>query len=692
MFAQNEVTCGSDDIHRILMETDENYRDIQLNFERKMKDFSAAERTVLPVYTIPVVVHVIHLGEAIGVGTNISDAQVESAIDNLTDVYRNNTGSSFDVEVEFALAVQDPNCNATTGIIRVDGTSITSYSTDGCIKTNVAGTNELEMKATSVWPNSSYYNIWIVSEINNNGGGSGIQGFAYFPGASADRDGAVMLYNAFGYDPGGALGYNLKSYTNLNTTAVHELGHGFDLYHTFSGDRGINGTGASQCPGAADGCVSWNGAAWEYLGDCVSDTPPHIRSSSDCDTGGTNACDGGSSKTLFVHNFMDYSSSACKEEFTADQSTRMRTAIEDLRPGLLTSRGLDTPLTGSYTPPISPSCTPATSAIGMGGLFMGIGHVSLNTINNSSGYPSQDNSVDGYLDATTNCQATTEIVEGSTYTLDVDLLSVNNQGVKAWIDYNNNGTYEDATELILNSTGHKDSNPASVTFMVPASVNGIYLRMRVLCDFNSVGNSCYDPTYGQAEDYAVLIEPDPLPVELLSFTGKKEKETVDLTWETASELNNDYFILERSSDGRNFSELVTIQGLGTSEAANTYRFSDAKPFAGINYYRLIQVDNDGTKENAGGIVAVEFSTERNMTLFPNPMSGDLLYLNYASLTSGALNIEVFDLTGKSVHALNKDVLKGENTIELSFENLNSGLYYIQTTHNGEIRMERFVKK
>jgi len=83
------------------------------------------------IYIIPVVVHIIHLGEAVGTGTNISDAQINSAITNLTNTYRNTFGNSIDNNIEFQLAVRNPDCMATTGIVRVDGSGVPNYSADG---------------------------------------------------------------------------------------------------------------------------------------------------------------------------------------------------------------------------------------------------------------------------------------------------------------------------------------------------------------------------------------------------------------------------------------------------------------------------------------------------------------------------------------------------------------------------------
>ena len=158
---------------------------------------------------------------------------------------------------------------------------------------------------------TKYYNIWTVTEIDDNGGGSGVQGYAYFAGAPAPDDGTIILFNAFGFDPGGLIGYNLKSYTNLNGTITHEMGHALNLYHTFEGD----GTG-STCPPNTTGACSTEG-------DRCCDTPPHKRSTSNCVADGTaNSCSAGTTAGQYVHNYMDYSSEVCKNMFSPDQSAR----------------------------------------------------------------------------------------------------------------------------------------------------------------------------------------------------------------------------------------------------------------------------------------------------------------------------------------------------------------------------------
>lgn len=305
--------CGTSERNRNLLQTDPTFSLRRAEAEAHYQNYLNSPYVEKVVKTIPIVVHVIHRGEAVGSGTNISDAQIQSAITNMTNAYRNSAPyTGVDTEIEFCLAQRDPNGNPHSGINRVSGNTVTNYSTQGIISSN-----EQAVKNLSKWDNTRYYNFWIVAEIDDNNGGSGTQGYAYFPGAGSAVDGAVMLYNAFGYDPTTALGYNLKSYTNRNVTAIHEMGHALNLYHTFEGD----GTGGT-CPGAGNLCGS-------DIGDCVADTPPHRRSNSDCNTGGTNTCDGGTSNTLFVHNFMDYSSDVCQTRFSAGQATRMQASLSN---------------------------------------------------------------------------------------------------------------------------------------------------------------------------------------------------------------------------------------------------------------------------------------------------------------------------------------------------------------------------
>ncbi|HKK89349.1 MAG TPA: M43 family zinc metalloprotease, partial [Saprospiraceae bacterium] len=323
--------CGFDERIREAKLSGENYIDRSKKLIKQAIASGAVNNKMQ--HTIPVVVHVIHLGEPIGIGTNISNAQIESAITNLNERFSNANGLGVDVEIDFCLATKDPFGNdlPNGAIVRENGFGVCA---GGACYENVGITsaNELEVKALSNWPNCDYYNVWVVSEINGNNGGSGVQGYAYFPGAPNGIDGTVMLYNAFG-----TVG-NLKPNTDLNTIFTHELGHGLGLFHTFEGD----------CPNSV--CLDANGnfdcnlticpSLDPSLGDEVADTDAHRRSCSNCDISGMNTCYNPSRpNSNIITNYMDYSSQDCQTKFTAGQKTIMQAVMATERSCLSTSLG-----------------------------------------------------------------------------------------------------------------------------------------------------------------------------------------------------------------------------------------------------------------------------------------------------------------------------------------------------------------
>jgi hypothetical protein len=266
-------------------------------------------------YVLPVVFHVIHRGEPIGDGPNISDAQIHSAVTALNNHFRKVPGTSgdgagVDFNIEFVLAKRDPNNNPHSGINRVNGSSVPNFSTLG-IQASGSGADEIAVKNLSRWDNLKYINIWVVPEIDDNNGGNGIQGYAYFPtstNSNAAKDGIVILHSATG-----TIG-SVKSNTNKGTVLSHEMGHHFSLYHTFNG--------TNVC-GAETNCLT--------SGDRVCDTPPTIINAS-CSN---RACGG----TQQVENYMDYSSQSCQNMFTQGQRDRSRDSLLSLREELVDSLG-----------------------------------------------------------------------------------------------------------------------------------------------------------------------------------------------------------------------------------------------------------------------------------------------------------------------------------------------------------------
>ena len=473
--AQQVEECAIDFAHERLMQSDLNYSQNVIKNEALIKQFleNNPNRNSSGVCEIPVVVHIVHTGQSIGSGANISMTQINSAIDRMNNRFRNLHGQSVDTEIEFVLAQRDPDGNATTGVVRVDGSSVTDYSNEGVDAGSGSGlgANEEEIKTLSKWPNTDYYNIWVITEIENNGGGFGIQGYAYYPGASPAVDGTIIMHTCFGTTG------TVNSWNNQGRTLVHELGHGLNVAHTFNGDS--NGT---SCPTGA--------------GDNVADTDPHIRASSNCPTG-TNSCTGGSIDSV-TSNLMNYSNQSCAVEFTTGQSDRMRAALITSRPGLLTSLGGTAPDGNSV---IAASCTPTTTQ-GAPGSGIGITRVTMANIDVVSSYQELEGD---YVDHT-NTQLIS-VNEGASYPITIEnFIGGNNEDVAVFIDYNNNGDFTDAGETVFTSNG---ATSHSGTINIPSSgvTTGTHLRMRVISDFanNTISGPCYNPQYGQTEDYALEI-------------------------------------------------------------------------------------------------------------------------------------------------------------------------------------------
>jgi PKD repeat protein len=142
----------------------------------------------------------------------------------------------------------------------------------------------------------------------------------------------------------------------------------------------------------------------------------------------------------------------------------------------------------------APACTPASLAYCCD---YGIYKVELNTINNSS-----PDAIEGYQDY--SCAHNTQLDEGSTYNLEVRTGPINHD-TKVWIDYNNDGTFDDLTEMIMDAPSQVDP---SVNYTVPVGISTLHtpLRMRVMSDIvASITDACSDQTYGQTEDYGVKI-------------------------------------------------------------------------------------------------------------------------------------------------------------------------------------------
>lgn len=279
------------------------------------------EQTKAIIYTIPVVVHVIHNGEPAGTGTNISDAQVQSQIRILNEDFRRKTASKgyntnpvgADTEIEFKLALADPEGFPTSGIVRVRGTK-QSWTTD----------DDVALKSLSNWPSENYMNIWVCNLGSNTLGyaqmpeSDQVQGVSAIGEENAALDGLVIGYKYFG-DVGTVLasGNDFR----YGRTTTHEVGHFLGLRHIWG-----------DAPSASAGCT---------YDDYCRDTPNTRQANYDCPTSDSTTCTIPRVREM-VENYMDYTDDACMNVFTQEQKLRMRTILENSprRLSLLSSPGL----------------------------------------------------------------------------------------------------------------------------------------------------------------------------------------------------------------------------------------------------------------------------------------------------------------------------------------------------------------
>lgn len=286
----------------------------------KHKAHQAHSKMANTVITIPVVVHVIHSGQAIGTAPNIIDAQVQSQITVLNQDYRRMTGTpgfnsnpvGADIQIEFVLAKQDPNGNPTNGIDRINFEQ-QSWSYEEC---------EATLKPATIWNPTQYLNMWTVKFSSDK-----LLGYAQFPdnnfntnnpnyvpgletiGGIASTDGVVSGFDVFGSNAFGS-NFILAAPFNKGRTMTHEVGHWLGLLHIW-GDGGNREENIKDC-NATDYCDDTPAAGWENY-ECKV-----VQNSCPSDPGND-----------MVENYMDYTNDACMNIFTQNQKDRITTIMNN---------------------------------------------------------------------------------------------------------------------------------------------------------------------------------------------------------------------------------------------------------------------------------------------------------------------------------------------------------------------------
>ncbi|WP_294275916.1 GEVED domain-containing protein [uncultured Chryseobacterium sp.] len=514
--AQQHKICGFD---QTIEEQDRQNPGMREAFEKIVKNIkeekagnpsAASAKLVNGVYEIPVVVHVVYPnGAAIGSTYNKSDAQIQAWLDRANQMYAGtyawpangvpaDFGTSAVFPIKLVLAKRDPNCNATTGIVRYNGNSLSGYNTYGMAYQTNNGASRAAIKGLAPhWPEASYFNIYVISTFDGSPSpNSGLMGFAAFPN-NLDAN-----YESF-----------MKSgvVTNAHdTTFAHEFGHAMGLYHTFDGGN------YAAVPGDLDYCPPTTGVCeddddgicdTEYAGSGYALWPVPTNSE-------INPCTGLNYQGV-QYNMMNYSNSVA-QKFTVGQGESIDNYFMIFRGSLTTSKGA-TALPSTTAPsilPVASTCNP-TGMSAAGNFLAGPTLVKLGQINNESQGYSQIHPK-YYVDYTLNgclANAHTSLTVNQQQTVTVEFLKATsaNQSIRVWIDYNNNGTFE-TSELVASgnnvAAGAGGFGTFTASFTPPSTaVMNTPLRMRVLADMNNP--SSYSPCgqlgSGQIEDYSVTL-------------------------------------------------------------------------------------------------------------------------------------------------------------------------------------------
>lgn len=189
-----------------------------------------------------------------------------------------------------------------------------------------------------------------------------------------------------------------------------------------------------------------------------------------------------------------------------------------------------------------------------------------------------------------------------------------------------------------------------------------------------------------------------LPVELLVFKAFADDAKVKLYWSTASETNNQYFIIEHSSNAQDWQAITQVDGNGNSNQVLNYSAVDSNPFHGINYYRLKQVDFDGQYAYSE-VVSVNLASNQNsvqekwnITLFPNPVV-DVLRIKAEQIDADNFQVRIFTVAGTIVKTENWEINDSEMLIiEMMVQDLQPGMYFVEFTDGKQSQILRMVKK
>lgn len=231
--------------------------------------------------------------------------------------------------------------------------------------------------------------------------------------------------------------------------------------------------------------------------------------------------------------------------------------------------------------------------------------------------------------------------------------------------------------IVYNGTG----SSVTITNLL-AGVNYYY----AVIEYNGWYNTTNYFTAG-----ASLINAVTLPVNWLNFAGNRNKNTIDLDWQTASEKNNVGFYIERSTDGNTFDEIGFVRGQLNSNVVSTYTFTDQDAASNLTlYYRLKQIDVDGRYSYSNVITITPKYEIVSPNIYPNPAQNQL-FIQFGEPINTPISYIVTDYTGKLIKQEYEQVTSNENIVMVNTSHMHAGVYFVQIEFNHRNYRYKFIK-
>jgi len=632
----------------------------------KIKADRAAGKALMVVYNIPVVVHVLHNGEAVGTAPNITDAQVQSQIDVFNEDFRmsgglgatNSTGVAVDSEINFCLAQQDALGNPTNGINRVN------VGQDGFTSTGAVDA----VKPASQWDPTKYMNMW---SVKFTGGASTLLGYAQFPdqaatgvtglfGAqTAQTDGVVAVYSTFGdilKDDGSFL---LNAPYDRGRTMTHEVGHWLGLRHIW-GDGGCG------------------------VDDFCDDTPE-----SDASNGGCLTTHVSCGTTDMVQNYMDYSNDTCMDTFTQDQKDRMQAIMagSPRRMELNSSIGCLAPTAVTFTLAATPAAQTncANASVDFTIDMTALNGFSETTTFSASGNPA--GATVSFAPPTLNSTSSTELTLGNLGAVVDGSYPITVTGTSASVTQNiiitltvgsnvctsvANTTYATSTTRVafntIDNASAKPSGYSDYTASQSTIVNrdsSYDLTIQVNTDGNYLVQTLVWIDWNQDCAFDVATEQYDLGNGANVADGATSVSPLSITVPSGAVLGNTVMRVTSKYSG----------AIGTELPESCEGGHDAE----VEDYRIVVDPSLSVGEHAFG--------PNGLIAYPNPSKGIFnLFVN----TSKNATVALFDIRGRKVyselHANNAETLE----TNLDFSTMASGVYILDVTSDAKRAIKKIV--